>query len=384
MLQEPDVTLEQDLMEAFATDVAGKLTIADEGVVAVVLAYNEAHRFPYFLEHYRALGVRHFIVVENASTDGTGALLDGMTDVSVIRTEQPYRDYKSIWRRLLSERYLLDRWVIFPDVDELLVYPGWPEVSIDALTRYLDEEGYRALFTPMVDMYPEGPLKDLSYKAGDSFLDCCPWFDGEGYRYNPLKGSHAKRYRTPARHVFGGTRERLFHQVAHRPKNVLDRLLISTVFSLRARAPESSAGRVLDHLLFKPVKDALPSPAAVQSKIPLIKWERGYKFSGGVHSIDEEIAVAPDWGALLHFKYLDDFESKVSEALDRKQHTDNSGHYVDYSAQMGRLLTDGLRYPGSVLFSGVQSLIGCGLMRESDAFRRWRSGNDTKADLASE
>ena len=60
------------------------------------------------------------------------------------------------------------------------------------------------------------------------------------------------------------------------------------------------------------------------------EWESGYRFSGGVHGVDKEITVAPDWGALLHFKYLDDFRSKVTEAITRKQHTDNAGHYVDY------------------------------------------------------
>ncbi|WP_165814683.1 glycosyltransferase family 2 protein [Labrenzia sp. 011] len=359
------------LIEAFGTSVADGLTLPADGVVAVILAYNEALRFPFFLEHYRALGVRHFIVVDNTSTDGTGALLAAQPDVSVIPTEKPYKDHKSEWRQLLCERYLQDRWVLFPDVDELFVYPGWPELPIDALTQYLDEGSYRALFTPMVDMYPQGPLKDLSYRAGDSFLETCPWFDAEGYRYNPLKGSHAKRYKTPARHVFGGTRERLFHQAAKRPKTLFDKLLLSTVFSLRATAPESVAGRKLDHLLFKPVKNALPSPAAVQSKIPLLKWDRGYRFSGGVHGIDRQIAVAPDWGVLLHFKYLDDFESKVSEALERRQHTDNAGHYRDYNAQMSRLITEGLHYPGSALFSGVQSLIDCGLTRESKALAAW-------------
>jgi len=365
------------LTEAFGTPAADRLSIPADGVVAVILAYNEALRFPHFLEHYRALGVRHFIVVDNNSGDGTAALFDGQGDISVIRTEKPYKDYKSVWRQLLCDRYLVDRWVVFPDVDELLVYPGWPELSIDALVRYLDEGGYRALFTPMVDMYPDGPLKELAYEPGNGFLETCPFFDGDGYRYNPLKGSHGKRYPTPARHVFGGTRERLFHQEAKRPKNAFDRLLLGTVFSLRAGTPRSSFTRKLDHLLFKPVKNALPSPAAVQSKIPLLKWQRGMKFSGGVHGIDRDIAVAPDWGALLHFKYLDDFRSKVAEAIERKQHTDNAGHYLDYDSQMDRLMEQGLRYPGSRRFTGVRSLIDCGLMRESPELACWRKHSGT-------
>lgn len=371
-------SIDEQLMDAFGTGSAAELSVPRDGVVAVILAYNEALRFPYFLDHYRSLGVGHFIVVDNNSNDGTDALLSGQPDISVIRTEKPYKDYKSVWRQLICDRYLVDRWVVFPDVDELFVYPGWPDLSVGALTDYLDAGGYRALFTPMVDMYPQGPLKDLAYKPGDSFFKTSPWFDGSGYRYNPLKGSHGKRYRTPARHVFGGTRERLFHQEAKRPKSALDRLLLSSVFSLRARTPETKAGRKLDHLLFKFVKNALPSPAAVQSKIPLLKWQRGNRFSGGVHGIDRAVAVAPDWGALLHFKYLDDFQSKVAEALTRQQHTDNAGHYRDYETQMARLMEEGLHYTGSVRFTGPEALIRCGLLRESAALKCWSSERGAK------
>lgn len=358
-----DETLERQLTEVFGTEAAVNLSVPDDGIVAVVLAYNEALRFPYFLEHYRALGVRHFIVVENASDDETGALLAGMDDVSVIRTEKPYRDHKSEWRQLLCERYLKERWVIFPDVDELFVYPGWPKHSIDDLIAYLDANSYRALFCPMVDMYPEGPLKDVSYRPGQSFLEVCPFFDAEGYRLAPLKGSHRKRYRTPSRHVFGGTRERLFHQNAKRPVTWLDSLVLKTFFSLGARMPTGSIGRLTDHLLFKIVKDALPDTAAVQSKIPLIRWGEGYKFSGGVHGISQDISLAPVWGALLHFKYLHDFQSKVAEALQRQQHTDNSGHYREYDAQLVRLMEQGLHCAASVRFEGFWSLTDNHLLR---------------------
>lgn len=351
------------LNAAFASPDIHRVTVPDEGVVAVILAYNEALRFPYFLEHHRKLGVAHFIVVENNSSDDTSTLLANYSDVSVVRTDRPYRDHKSVWRQLVCERYLQNRWVIFPDVDELFVYPGWPERSIDELVNSLDAGQHRALFCPMVDMYPKGPLMELNYRAGDSFLDASPFFDGNGYRYCPLKGSHRKRYKSPSRHLFGGTRERLFHQNAKRPASFLDRALLDRIFSIRSRAPETAAGRLVDHLLFKLVKDALPDTAAVQSKIPLIKWRSEFKFSGGVHGIDKQISVAPDWGALLHFKYLDDFQSKVTEAIARKQHTDDAGHYRDYDAQMARLMEQGLYDDCSVKFTGTKALLACGLMR---------------------
>jgi glycosyltransferase involved in cell wall biosynthesis len=360
------------LEEAFASPDVYNLSVPDDGVVAVILAYNEALRFPYFLQHYREIGVRHFIVVDNNSNDGSDTFLEKQDDVSVVSTKKSYRDYKSTWRQLLCERYLDDRWVIFPDVDELFVYPGWPERRIDDLLSYLDENRYGALFCPMVDMYPGGPLKNLGYKSGDSFLEHCPFFDATGYRHNPLKGSHRKRYKSPSRHVFGGTRERLFHQNAKRPLNLLDKVLLSTWFSVGAKAPESAVGRSSDHFLFKLIKNALPDTSAVQSKIPLIRWNCEYKFSGGVHGIDKWIKIAPDWGTLLHFKYLEDFQRKVTEAINRKQHTDNAAHYLDYDAQMDRLINKGMLYQGSNRFSGASNLLECKLMRESQKLRDFK------------
>ena len=46
-------TIENQLKEAFGTEAANNLVVPEMGVVVVILAYNEALRFPYFLEHYR-------------------------------------------------------------------------------------------------------------------------------------------------------------------------------------------------------------------------------------------------------------------------------------------------------------------------------------------
>jgi hypothetical protein len=47
---------------------------------------NEAVRLPYFLNYYRGLGVGHFLIVENASDDGTRAYLAQQPDVSLWTT----------------------------------------------------------------------------------------------------------------------------------------------------------------------------------------------------------------------------------------------------------------------------------------------------------
>ncbi len=50
--------------------------IAVGRINAIVICYNEAIRLPYFLKFYQSVGVDRFIVVDNGSTDGSGAILD--------------------------------------------------------------------------------------------------------------------------------------------------------------------------------------------------------------------------------------------------------------------------------------------------------------------
>ncbi|MCX2724542.1 glycosyltransferase family 2 protein [Roseibium salinum] len=345
--------------------------VEEGSVTAVVLAYNEALRFPYFLDHYRSLGISNFIVVDNNSDDGTDALLEAASDVLVLRTGKPYREHKSNWRQLICDRYLNGKWVIFPDVDELFVYPRWPEVKIHELTAYLDHYGYECMFSTMVDMYPNGPIQDLKYQAGDSFLETCPYFDGSGYRHVPLKGAGGREFNTPKRHVFGGARERLFHHRSKRKPHILDAILLSTVFRLQSKAPNSPLGRYFDRRLFKLIKDGLPGVDPLMSKVPLIKWRSGLTFSGGVHNIAQEIKMAPDWGALLHFKYLDDFSIKVTEALERGQHAVGSRFYKDYESHLATVMNVGAMSKSSIKFTGPQVLLECGLMRETSECRRY-------------
>ena len=52
---------------------------------------NEEIRLPFFLKYYRNLGIIHFILVDNHSSDGSLALLKGQPDVSIWQTEHSYK-----------------------------------------------------------------------------------------------------------------------------------------------------------------------------------------------------------------------------------------------------------------------------------------------------
>ena len=80
--------------------------------------------------------------------------------------------------------------------------------------------------------------------------------------------------------------------------------------------------------------------------------------------------LAPDWGALLHFKYFQDFASKVDEAVSRQQHMGGAAFYKIYQERVQAITARSLLFSGSKRFTGYRSLLNAGLMRASKALRQ--------------
>ena len=336
-------------------------------VNAIVTCYNEALRLPYFLKFYQCLGVEQLIVIDNGSTDESREILDAHPLVTRIYTTKPYKQYKSIWREALANQFFAHRWVMFPDIDELLVYPGWPDRDIEWLISYLEVSGCDALFTPMVDMYPSEPLSELHYEPGDSFIEACPYFDTGNYRLVP---QNTKRWQTPPYRLHGGARERLFHHEKNREPTWADRLLLRLFFSLQRKNGPIPKWQEWETRALERLDDCLPDSPPNMSKVPLCRWRPGTRFPGGLHRLNFEYRLAPDWGALLHFKYLQDFGSKVDEAVSRGQHMGNAVFYKLYRSHVRDMSTKSLIFSGSKRFTGYRSLLDAGLMRASKALRQ--------------
>lgn len=337
--------------------------------MAVVLSYNEAVRLPHFIEHHAAIGVGHFIVVDNGSTDETAQMLDADKRVTRVYTTELYSENKAAWREVLADLYCTGRWVLFIDVDELLIYPGWPDNSLTRYCALLESRHEDALFTTMVDMYPDEPLPHVQYEPGTPFIETAPYFDTGNYRLIPLEPKAQKLWPTPHYRVFGGTRERVFSETEDNQSGLLENAVAKLVFSLRRRNLRPGKRRqkidARARAFIGDGKQKLSPPN--MSKVPLLRWRAGTQFPGGPHRVNKAYQMSDDWGALLHFKYFDDFAPRSKEAVERGQHAADAAHYKLYVGGLGKVEDKSLIFAGSKYFSSPRDLISAGLMRVSVA-----------------
>lgn len=281
---------------------------------------NEALRLPYFLDHYRALGVTHFLIVANDSTDGTLDQLREARDVSVWQTAGSYRDarFGMDWINWLLMRHGSGHWCLTVDADELFVYPDHHTRKLAELTRWLDRTGARAMGAVMLDMYPEGPLSAARYDPGDDPIKALPYFDADGYTWE-----YQPKYRNIS--IRGGPRKRVFFH--HTPEH----------------AP---------HL----------------HKLPLVRWHWRYAYVSSMHiALPRKLNTALDIrnslpsGALLHTKFLDGALDRAAEEQHRGEHFTHRERYDSYYS--GILQDPVLKYSGSRRYTGTDDLLRTGIIR---------------------
>ena len=340
--------------------------VPEAGVLCVALAHNEAPRVEDFLRHHRALGVAHFLMVDDGSTDGTTELLEAQADVTLFVPQGTnYKDHKILWRTDMLDRHAPGRWVLAPDLDELFVYPHCDTQSLSSLCAHLDQEGAEALFAPMVEMYADAPLDQPVYRPGASMLAAYPYFDGDGYRLVRPSASHLKRYPTPPLDLHGGPRERLFYGFAPHALGWPSGWVLEHLAHARRSMKPSFAGRAGNTLARFVLRRKTPQPPLVMSKIALVKWRSGLRFAGGPHSISERLPLSEVWGALLHFKFMD-LPGEATYRIARGQHAKGAAHYKQLVATGG--FDRSPMYEGSRRYGSWRDLLDCGLLRSSQSW----------------
>ncbi len=294
--------------------------ITPDMILAFTTARNEAIRLPYFLDHYRRLGVGHFFIVDNNSTDDSLAYLSQQPDVSVWTTTYSYKAsrFGVDWLNWLQRKYAHNHWCLTVDADEILIYPHIDTRPLPALTEWLDRCGRKSFGAFMLDMYPQGPLDGTPYQPGDDPFDILEWFDAGNYSY----------IRQPELQNLwgqGGVRARQFFH-------------------------------------------SEPERAPTLTKVPLIKWHWRYAYVSSTHSalprhlnhVYDSTGGEMTSGVLLHTKFLHTIVTRSAEEKRRKQHFENSALYDDYYDRLTE--SPQLWCETSTRLSGWRQLEAVGLM----------------------
>lgn len=264
--------------------------IKPEHILLFSTLRNERVRLPYFLRYYRELGVNHFLMVDNDSTDGSREYLASQEDVSLWTTAYSYKRsrFGVDWLNGLQMAYGHGHWTLVVDPDEFFVYPFADTRPLRALTDWLDASSIRSFSAMLLDMYPKGPIGAQPYRDGQDPFEIANWFDSGNYVMS-------RNRRFGNLWIQGGPRARMFFA-------------------------------------------DVPERAPALNKIPLVKWDRAYAYASSTHMLLPRglNLVYDEWGGekasgcLLHAKFLDTFSVKANEEMMRKQHYANSHEYRAY------------------------------------------------------
>jgi hypothetical protein len=335
------VTL-QETLDAFKV-VSGEYRLGLLTLFAVMK--DERFFVGAFLEHYRNMGVRQFVVLDDQSIDGTGAFLSQQFDVVVLNWRFAYGEeiivHDTPWevrksragvlvRDLLPRKFSHSGWMVNVDADELLILPPGYTALPEFLLR-LEGTAIESVSSALVEMYPsrlwdpDAEMRPPS--AAELFEHYCYFDTDQNFGY----GEHSR-----------SASERLFKT---------------------ARVTESFSTLSLKRLrrwIFRAV------PVSPTHKMPLIKWRDGL-FLAGTH----RGSVVPTRDlrlAMAHFKFTADLDRRTRLALNLQSYARGSQAYVHYQRLLNRMRVHNTPFlhANSGKYQGPEDFVKSGFMMLPD------------------
>ena len=299
--------------------------VPHDTVPVITVAHNEVTRLRDFVRHYRAIGVRRFIVVDHCSTDATSAFLLSQPDVDLYRTEahRARAAGGQMWATGLARKFAMERWALRVDADELLVYDGIDRYSLSDLAALIERRNETRLYAPMIDMYPRGPILDACIEPDTKLVDVAPYFDpffAEGRTY------YERSQLASCAGLLNHRRSRIFSGAAFQNE------------------------------------DGTPVGFNM-GKFPLAKWndKTAYCCIHCPHPFDENPTY--QLAALLHFKFLGNFEAYNRSVLQLGQAFMGGAQQAGYVDTIEREPTLSLYHKNSCVYEGPHSLIREGFIQ---------------------
>lgn len=292
-----------------------KVELTADDVPLFCVERNEMLRLPYFLAHYRALGVTRFFFVDNNSDDGALAFLSSQPDCYVFLEAGSFAKsgYGIAWLQQLIKRYVLpNQWYLVIDADEFLIYPDCEIKKLPTLIDYMNTQGFEVMPSYVLDMYPADIDTQLAIKSGDNLLEKSPYFYNCYFFENQVE--------CPYYRAKGG----IFYYFGHTiPINVT----------------------------------------------PLLKKGKNCIELLGSRHLTTPAQVSDITSVVQHYKFIGDFEKKAIDEGKRKEHHSGGAAYNIYANIIQSVKNAGIHYADldkSTRYQDSHQLIELGLMRSSE------------------
>lgn len=135
-----------------------KIRLEEDEVALVCMLKNGSYYLDALLEHHRAIGIRHFLFIDNGSEDDTIEKLASQPDVTIISNQLPVATYESLLRGDIARRVIKGGWFLFVDSDELIEMVHGTGRDIRDYAGYCNEHGYDAVVVQCLDLFSSRPL----------------------------------------------------------------------------------------------------------------------------------------------------------------------------------------------------------------------------------
>ncbi|PJI92530.1 glycosyl transferase family 2 [Yoonia maricola] len=270
------------------------------GFTLTAIIRNEMYFLPAFLRHYRTLGVKRFIFLDDQSDDDSRAFLCAQDDVMVVESKYRFGDQIPeesghqlglsgermclMWRSLLVAKYCGGEWSLHLDADEFLSLPQGQ--TMEALVESFANTDATTGWAVMLDMYPTA-ISDLSNNPNKNSLDPDAGWYFDGRPHLALNGSDEPKM------VYPGCRARILHTYHLHPRT-------------------KKIERYLPFLR--------PNPRAFNAirKPILLKWSADSFFETN-HRVTPSVPL-PMILPLMHFKFTPHIHEKIQKVVASGQH----------------------------------------------------------------
>lgn len=165
--------------------------------ILVCVLKNEIEKLPLFFSHYREMGIRRFVMIDNMSSDGTYEFLLKQRDVDLYTVKEKFRGYlKEGWINQILAIYGYYRWYLVVDADELLEWPQMKSVPLKELIKICEAKREYRPMAIMLDMYSRGQLfynQTENIRSEFSYCDQNTYYWIENQKMDILSGGPRER-----------------------------------------------------------------------------------------------------------------------------------------------------------------------------------------------